>query len=398
MDLISIIVPIYNAEKYLAKCIESVISQTYCLWELLLIDDGSTDSSYEICKNYSKKDSRIKYIHTENLGRVHARKTGMQNASGSVIAFLDSDDWMDKMALEEMYAQMQETSADCVIAGYVETSSQGEKVILNNMPKGLYKDQKLQQDFIPAMLCFTDFFELGIQPFLWNKLYKREIIEQFIIELDERIVVGEDVVCVFPALLRAVTISVMDKAYYHYCIHNDSTMRTYRTEEEEIENVRLQYGALKTVFLSGNYGEYLMPQLKKYILHHIMVRALSYFAHNHSNYRHLVFGCIPIGSQIIIYGAGAFGNAVFHYLRESGENRISAWCDRDYLKYQAMNYPVIAVEEALKQKYDYIYVAVMSRTSVDRIKDFLINSNVEPGKIVWLEVDALEQLESDRLL
>ena len=85
MELISIIVPVYNAERYLGKCIQSVLKQTYTMWELVLIDDGSTDNSYKICKLYSEKDNRIKCVHLDNRGRVHARKVGMRNSKGCLL-------------------------------------------------------------------------------------------------------------------------------------------------------------------------------------------------------------------------------------------------------------------------------------------------------------------------
>lgn len=398
MELISIIVPVYNAEKYLEQCIESVVNQTYDMWELLLIDDGSTDNSYRICKTYCENDNRIKCVHTENQGRVHARKTGMNNAKGSLITFLDSDDWMEPTALESMHAEMKEKSADCVIAGYIETSALGEKVVQNQMPKGLYKDDALSVSFFPSMLCYADFFEAGIQPFLWNKLFKREIIEQSIMETDERIVVGEDVVCVFPALLQAQAVSVLDRAFYHYCIHSCSTMRTYRTEEEEIENIRLQYTSLQKAFSSSVYADRLMPQLERYIIHHLVVRVLPLVVNWKRNYRNYLFGDIPIGSKLIIYGAGAFGNAVYRYLTENKDYKISAWCDRDYQKYQNMEYPVMSVVDALKQEYDFIFISVMSKRTVDKIRESLKYNGVESGKIVWLDIPKLEQIDLKELL
>ena len=121
---------------------------------------------------------------------MHARKVGMRNSKGSLITFLDSDDWLEHSALENMYIELNGKSADCVIAGYIETSDSGEKIIMNEMPKGFYSNNTLSTSFFPLMLCYGDFFEVGIQPFLWNKLYRREIIEQSIMESDERIVVG----------------------------------------------------------------------------------------------------------------------------------------------------------------------------------------------------------------
>lgn len=398
MELISIIVPVYNAEKYLKKCIESVLNQTYSAWELVLVDDGSEDNSYSVCIEYSEKDSRIKTIHTVNYGRVHARSVGMKKSQGDLITFLDSDDWIEPNALEGMFTEMNEKAVDCVITGYIETSEVGEKVIYNQIPKGIYRDEILQNEFFSIMLCHDDFFEAGIQPFLWNKLFKRKLIEPIINAIDERIVVGEDVVCVYPALLQAKAISIMDAAFYHYCIHADSTMRTYRTEKEEVENIKLQYLYMHHSFSQSIYTDYLMKQLKRYILHHLIVRALPTAVRLMNGGLNFLFRTVPVGSSIVIYGAGAFGNAVYQYLQDSNEYVISSWCDRDFRKYQLMGYPVHSVEEALKYKFDYILIAIMSYTTVEKVKKSLSSSGINLNQIVWLDVEKLDQCDLEILL
>lgn len=397
-DLISIIVPVYNAQKYLDKCIQSVLKQTIFCWELLLIDDGSTDKSYDICNGYANKDARIKCIHTENYGRVHARKIGMQNATGSLITFLDSDDWIELDTLQKMYTEMCKHMADCVIAGYIETSLSGEKAILNPMPQGVYQGKQLQDLFLTHMLCYSDFCELGIQPFLWNKLFRREIIEKYIEEVDERIVIGEDVVCVFPALLEAKTVIVMDEAYYHYCIHAGSTMQTSRTEQEEIDNIRLQYFDLNKFFSGVSENTCLTLQLNRYIIHHVLVRALPYFVCNIKDARNIVFGEIPRGCKVLLYGAGAFGQSIYNFMMENHDNQIIAWCDRDYRKYQMMKLPVVSIEDALKNEYDFVFVSVMSRQAFEAIQLFLISKGVIAQRIVWMKTEELANLQLSDVL
>ena len=102
-DLISVIVPVYNVEKYLNKCIDSIINQTYKNLEIILVDDGSQDSSGKICDEYTKKDNRIKVIHKENGGVSSARNIGLNNATGEWIAFIDADDWVDEEYLQTLF-------------------------------------------------------------------------------------------------------------------------------------------------------------------------------------------------------------------------------------------------------------------------------------------------------
>ena len=116
-DLISIVVPIYNMEKYLDKCVNSIISQTYKNIEIILVDDGSTDLSYDICEKYKKLDNRIKVYHKTNGGLSDAKNFGIKHASGKYIGFVDSDDWIEPMMYEILYKNIKEKNADIAICG-----------------------------------------------------------------------------------------------------------------------------------------------------------------------------------------------------------------------------------------------------------------------------------------
>lgn len=391
--LISIIVPVYNAERSLKRCIESVIQQTYGQWELLLVDDGSMDASYAICESYRQADSRILCFHTENSGCVHARKVGMKQAKGNILAFLDSDDWIEKDALQYMQTKLQESQADCVIAGYIEEVGTKEKVIVNRMRPGKYQKEKLQKEFFPYMLSYSHFFAEGIQPFLWNKLFKRQIIEDILLNIDEKITIGEDAVCVFPAFLRADSIFVLDKAFYHYCIHPDSAMKNYRTPEEEVENIRRQYYSLQAIFANSPYAGCLLSQLRCYILHHLMVRAFSSVIQGKEKTPFFMFGAVPVGSKVILYGAGAFGRAIIYGLRGNKESGICAWCDKESQKYQKMGYPVEPISFALKKRFDYLLLAVMDEKTAEEIREELVAYGVEKEKMIWLDVQYLEEAD-----
>ncbi|MCI9569110.1 MAG: glycosyltransferase family 2 protein [Lachnospiraceae bacterium] len=398
MERISIIVPVYNAENSLKRCIESVLLQNYTDWELLLIDDGSSDRSYDICLEYSRGDQRIRCIHTENFGRVHARKTGMRNARGELVTFLDSDDWLEPDTLLAMYSRMAEASADCVAAGYIENLDESEAVILNRIPPGTYRGRQLQENFYPFMLCCDHFFESGVQPFLCNKLFRRRIIEKMILTIDERLVVGEDVLCVYPALLEADSIVVMDNAFYHYYIHSGSTTKTYRTKQAELENIRLQYVYLKSVFEQSSHSECLIQQLERYLLHHLMVRAFPCISESMGKPPFYIFGEIPAGSRIILYGAGALGKSIYHYLSDDVQFAICGWCDKEASKYRRMGYPVRAVEDVVGKAFDYILIAVLKQKTAEIICSELLFYGVDVRKIMWLDMTHLQEYNFSNLL
>lgn len=126
MKLITVIIPVYNVKSYLSKCIESVKKQSYKNLEIILVDDGSDDGSFSICKEFSKKDSRIKLYRTENLGLSHARNVGLDHASGEYIVFVDSDDYIYEDMVKTMISKSE--NADLVICNYEKISDSNEKV------------------------------------------------------------------------------------------------------------------------------------------------------------------------------------------------------------------------------------------------------------------------------
>lgn len=167
---ISIIVPVYNVEKYIEKCITSVLSQTYIDWELLLINDGSIDMSGKICNIWSERDNRIKVIHQNNAGAATARNRGIEHATGKYIMFIDGDDYIESQMLENLYKKIVEDDSDCCICGYVGINEDGIIKYKNNV------EHSLCFSGIEALRCrYLD--NLGyvniVNP--WGKLYKRHV-------------------------------------------------------------------------------------------------------------------------------------------------------------------------------------------------------------------------------
>lgn len=169
-ELISVIVPIYNVEKYLNKCIESIINQSYSNLEIILVDDGSKDSSGIMCDSYILKDKRIKVIHKENGGLSDARNVGLDKAKGEYIVFIDSDDWIDEKMIEILYNIIKKNNSDISICDYFlayneEIQTQKEDIEIINLSN------------IEALKTIYD-KDLGVCMIVaWNKLYKRNLFK-----------------------------------------------------------------------------------------------------------------------------------------------------------------------------------------------------------------------------
>ena len=218
IEKISIIIPIYNTEKYMNKCLDSLINQTYKNIEIILIDDGSTDKSYDICNMYAKKDNRIKVIRQKNAGQSSARNTGIEKCDGDYILLVDSDDWIDLDMCEKLYKAMKKYSADIVCAkGCFEYKNNNIK-LLNELNESLLTNKK---DFCLNFLNRSNIFSFGTVA----KLYKYEIFDNI------RYPVGmyyEDIYIGLDCLLKANKIVVGVDSFYHYRQNSNSTIRYFK--------------------------------------------------------------------------------------------------------------------------------------------------------------------------
>lgn len=207
---ISIIVPVYNVEEYLAECLESIINQTYKNLEIILIDDGSTDKSGAICDEYSQRDSRIKVIHQENKGIGATRNVGLSHVTGEYIGWVDSDDIIDKNMYEVLMKNMIKENASISCCKHVEIKGKYEKVkYINNDNLEVVTGNQVINLIRGPITCY-----------LWEKLYKREMFEDICFANQK---VGEDFVILVDMLCNNPKVVITDACYYYYRIREGSS-------------------------------------------------------------------------------------------------------------------------------------------------------------------------------
>ncbi|WP_346687337.1 glycosyltransferase family 2 protein [Megamonas hypermegale] len=205
MPIISIIVPVYNVEKYLKRCIESMLNQTFKDFELLLLDDGSTDSSGSICDKYAKKDTRIIVKHKKNQGVSATRNLGIDIAKGEYIAFVDSDDWIENDYLEKMYLKINEMNVPLLITGHIEERNGIVKNTFIPDEEKVYTRTDIQLEFLKQ------------EKFMWtvyDKLYLKKIINE--IRFDSKLKIAEDMYFLWNILKKINTVGYMPLYKYHY--------------------------------------------------------------------------------------------------------------------------------------------------------------------------------------
>jgi len=243
--LLSVIVPVYNTEKYLKECINSILGQTYSNLELILLDDGSSDNSPFICKEYEKKDCRIKYIKQENQGVSRARNRALEECFGDYIAFVDSDDVIDLDCYEILIAQINKTNSDIAACSLVrELDSNIKKKDKNNdIPSVIeFPDKKACLESITA-------HKNSIQGFTGNKVFRRDVIKN--IRYSEDILMCEDALFLWELVTKNVNKACfINLPMYHYRIHGSSS-----TRNSSVEKYYAALKAYKSMIISAKEQE-----------------------------------------------------------------------------------------------------------------------------------------------
>lgn len=394
---ISIIVAVYNIELYIGRCIDSILEQTYSQFEVILVDDGSTDGSSAICDFYKQRDDRIKVIHKANGGLVSARKAGLTAAQGEYVGFIDGDDWIEPKMYEHMVRLVQEHQADMVMGGSVEDVDGQTVNKINRIKAGVYNKERLCKEVYPYMLCTDIFFSMGIQPYIWNKLMRRELAQEFVSTVDDRIRVGEDVAVIMPMLLRADKVVISDKCRYHYCIRRTSMMWQKEEEEREWEELCILHKFLRKAF-SIYQGKYqLESQLDYYEVMNMLTRTYGRIAQREIDGNLWPFNYKIGTGKCIVYGAGNFGRAVYSYLQRLYPGKVCMWVDSNFYRYQLMELPVDRVEEIIEKQEMDILIAVLDSDLIGLIKKNLMELGIGEKWIYSIEVELIENAFLRRL-
>lgn len=286
LELISVIVPVYNVEKYIEKCLESIINQTYRNIEIILVDDGSTDNSGKICDDYAKKYSNITVIHKLNGGLSDARNAGMKIAKGEFICFFDSDDWVEIDILEKAYNKLYENKSDVVIWGFskdfVDDNENTYKNILSipfncNINKEELNYQKLLNDEIQAIIGYA-----------WNKLYKTKFIREYNMQFSKGISLVEDIIfnAYYLSIIKKISFLPYSGTHYVQRARETLGMKFYPNYFElkieacqQRENILKQYGANQKVineFMSKAYFNALKSSCRMACLNLSKIESYNY--------------------------------------------------------------------------------------------------------------------------
>lgn len=229
--LVSIIVPVYNVEKYLNVCIESIVNQTYTNLEIILVDDGSKDKSGQLCEKWKSADQRIQVIHKENAGLGFARNSGLDIATGDYVMYIDSDDYISKNMVQKLLDTAEITGSDTVFCGLVRVMEDGRMIPMPAYYENKsFKGNEIIDDVLLEMVgskpeCSND---ANLFMSVWHAIYSRKIIEKYSIRFpSERIVMCEDIMYHIDYLRRASCVTYIKDTLYYYRVNPKSLSQVY---------------------------------------------------------------------------------------------------------------------------------------------------------------------------
>lgn len=382
--LVSIIVPIYNTQNYLTRCIESILSQTYVNMEIILVNDGSTDESLSVCEKFAGKDDRIQIISQPNQGIMAAKRTGIKLCKGAYVMFVDSDDWIEPELLESMVHAIRE--CDCTLVCTNVYMDMEDRTIekRNAVPTGTYETDRIAKD----LFYYKDTDYYGILPYSIAKLYPRDMLKEVLNNISNDIRYAEDKAIVFSFVFKNIKVCFTNDIYYHYCVRNGSACQS--ENQNYLVELTAFYKYAKNIFEGHEEREHLLRQLGKYLLdetnYAINVKLGLTTPDNpicREPYRldHSVF--LPQKKKIILYGAGKVGADYQKQMTDCANIEFCGWVDKNYEKYQAKELDVHPIEYIMETEYDYILVAVWKQTVFYEIKKELADMGIAEDTIIW---------------
>ncbi len=383
--LISIIVPVFNVYKYIDKCLNSISKQRYKNIEVIIVDDGSTDGSSNICDYYVDADQRFRVIHQTNQGRVLARARGVKESGGEYIGFIDGDDWIEAGMYEYLIDIALKCDVDLVTSGYIKENCDTSSIVVDSPIEKEYGSAE-EKEYIVTNFLYSENAQKpgGMIKSQCTKLYRSDILKKIINRIPVKMRIGEDGLLNIIYILEAKSIYISKRAYYHYRMHSESTVHSMC--EDYLSHVNILFTEIKNVFTDLKNHRVLLRQLDK------MIASLTI---DGLNQKIGLSGSIYIpwymfdvkgleGKRIVLYGAGTVGKDYFFQIQRQTSIELVLWVDRKYQELDMNNHKISDVSTILNTEFDYILVAVKNESLVKEIIDNLYkNYSVPRNCIVW---------------
>ncbi len=377
--LITIIVPVFNVERYIEKCVLSIINQTYTNLEIILVDDGSTDASGTICDKYARLDQRICVIHKANGGLVSARKAGSSIARGEYVLNVDGDDWIDENHINSAMLAIKHGVDMIFLSRFLMEYSFGniDHTRCEFEYRAYYGEEI--KTIITNLVDTNHFFRRNIILSLCLWLIKKELYIKCQNKVPDILDMGEDQICIMKCLFASNSVELVDGGGYHYVKFRDDSIvqsnkkkRAIKPYIEEIKKLGESY--------RDNYGE------NREVIHHYITHAKlsdGKYEEWFNVYDYLFpFKGVKDGDRIVVYGAGKVGQNYIRYLRKYTNICVVALADTNHKDEGVIN----DISKIRQDDYDYIIITVLDYDIANNIRSMLIEKGVISKKIKMMSV------------
>ena len=385
MEIISVIVPIYNAQKYLENCIISILNQSYSNLEIILIDDGSTDGSGKICDAYKEKDARIKVIHKSNEGLVSARIEGIQISKGNLITFVDSDDVIEDDMYERMMEIYDSEKPDIISSGLKVVDECNNEILyeeLDEAEEGIYNRAQIEKKILERMMWDEHKAKRAITSSVCTKIFKKKLLQEIVDKIDTKLTLGEDAAITYPCLALAKKIMIFHRSWYHYVYRENSMVRTKRIGD--FEKIYLLKKCLENQFGEKSDIASIKYQIERYTKVFLNQSIQQLFQVDMVEVDYLFpYSVIPKGSRIVIYGAGRVGKSYWRCLKDDEYAEVVAIVDKNYMNVSLRAMSVESPCILQYCEYDFVLIAVNEEYMSNEIREVLKQQLVKPEKIIW---------------
>ncbi len=383
MAKISVIIPVYNTEKYIGKCLESVTGQTMADLEIICIDDGSTDNSAVVLDAYAHADARIKVIHKKNEGLVSARKAGIREATSKYTAYVDSDDFIEPDMYEKLYTIIERTKSQLVTCGYYLEGGY-TTIHLDTVEGGFYEKDRM--DFLREHTIYhLKHRETGLRGGLWCKLFSSALLKKVQEEIPDDISIAEDKVCLLRYILECSSVYVLKEPLYHWVIRKDSMSRkSNEYRNDYLEKVNKAYNFLMSLYSHPAFTETMRFQAEVYIMELLLLGINKRMGFKNRNMIWIDpdwLKEISFGARVVLYGSGEleekYRQQLLHLRPDlilTGSVELCGRCEEDAFFKKLKN-----------MDYDYIVIVIKNRGKAEAVRNMLLYRGISDENIIWKE-------------
>lgn len=393
---ISVVITIYNVEKYMDACIESVVNQTYKSLEIILVDDGSTDESGSKCEEWGAKDSRVRVIHKNNGGTVSARKAGVRSANGDYIGYVDGDDWIDLDMFEQMADFGFHENVDIISVENIREYSDGRQQIEHiRLEEGIYRDEEFESKILKNILDLELFFQWNIPMHGWQHLYKRNLLIKNQMLIDNGIRRGEDMLAAVSCYVDAESAALLKRPLYHYRQSVQSARGTAAVKN--VKGLICLNEGLKRIGQNNRHRCAFVSQVTQQAMFYTLLWSAYEFCLSDDDSLLFPFK-VPRNSRIALIGAGALGTRMYNRIRELEFCDIVVWTDNAWAGYREKGMPVQSLDKLCEYEFDYAVVGALNAQTQKQLAREAKSRGIEDDRIMTVKKELLSEEKLSRIM